>query len=151
MALYKCKICFPASPVPVPVFQQCVRTTYIIIYWKISGNRRRNMCFEWCKWEKWLCTNMSSEPQPFNREELTLQVVWLKLKKNGWEEIVWIVQNFLGNKKDCTYEVHIKEMLLHFQQLGCNMSIKVHVLHSHIDHFPENLGDLSEEQGERFY
>ncbi|PNF13896.1 hypothetical protein B7P43_G10663, partial [Cryptotermes secundus] len=32
-----------------------------------------------------------------------------------------------------------------------NMSIKVHYLHSHLDSFPENLGDTSEEQGERFH
>ena len=31
------------------------------------------------------------------------------------------------------------------------MSIKVHYLHNHLDHFPKNLGDLSEEQGERFH
>lgn len=31
------------------------------------------------------------------------------------------------------------------------MSIKVHYLHSHLYHFPENLGDMSEEQGERFH
>ena len=42
-------------------------------------------------------------------------------------------------------------MLSKFNDLGCNMSIKVHYLHNHLDHFPENLGDLSEEQGERFH
>jgi len=31
------------------------------------------------------------------------------------------------------------------------MSIKVHYLHSHLDRFPENLGDFSEEQGESFH
>ena len=31
------------------------------------------------------------------------------------------------------------------------MSIKLHFLKSHIDYFPENLGDISEEQGERFH
>ena len=31
------------------------------------------------------------------------------------------------------------------------MSLKLYFLHSHLDHFPENLGDLSEEQGERFH
>ncbi|GFX39838.1 tigger transposable element-derived protein 1 [Trichonephila clavipes] len=31
------------------------------------------------------------------------------------------------------------------------MSVKVHFLHSHLDYFPENLGDVSEEQGERFH
>ena len=31
------------------------------------------------------------------------------------------------------------------------MIIKVHFLHSHLHYFPENLGTLSEEQGERFH
>ena len=29
------------------------------------------------------------------------------------------------------------------------MSIKVHFLHSRLDRFPENLGDVNDEQGER--
>jgi hypothetical protein len=31
------------------------------------------------------------------------------------------------------------------------MSLKVHFLASHLDYFPENLGAVSEEQGERFH
>lgn len=31
------------------------------------------------------------------------------------------------------------------------MSIKLHYLHNHLEHFPENLGDVSDEQGERFH
>ena len=31
------------------------------------------------------------------------------------------------------------------------MSLKVHVLHSHLDFFAENLGDVSDEHGERFH
>ena len=31
------------------------------------------------------------------------------------------------------------------------MSIKVHFLFSHLDEFPENLGTVSDEQGERFH
>ena len=31
------------------------------------------------------------------------------------------------------------------------MSYKMHFLHSHLDYFPSNLGDFSEEQGERFH
>lgn len=42
-------------------------------------------------------------------------------------------------------------MLKAFQALGCLMSLKVHFLHSQLDYFPENLGDVSEEQGERFH
>jgi hypothetical protein len=42
-------------------------------------------------------------------------------------------------------------MLENFKKLGCNMSVKVHFLHSHIEYFPENLGRFSEKQGERFH
>ncbi|KYQ49069.1 hypothetical protein ALC60_11871 [Trachymyrmex zeteki] len=31
------------------------------------------------------------------------------------------------------------------------MNLKLHFLDSHLDTFPENLGDFSEEQGERFH
>ena len=42
-------------------------------------------------------------------------------------------------------------MLQNFQVLGARMSIKLHYLFSHVDYFPENLGDVNEEQGERFH
>ena len=42
-------------------------------------------------------------------------------------------------------------MITNFRNLGCNMSIKLHYLDSHLDRFPENLGDFSEEQGKRFH
>lgn len=31
------------------------------------------------------------------------------------------------------------------------VSFKLHFLHSHLSYFPKNLGDYSEEQGERFH
>jgi hypothetical protein len=31
------------------------------------------------------------------------------------------------------------------------MSLKVHFLHSHLDFFPENLDEVRDEKGERFY
>jgi hypothetical protein len=42
-------------------------------------------------------------------------------------------------------------MLDKFKELGCNMSLKVHFLDSHLDYFPANIGAISEEQGERFH
>jgi hypothetical protein len=38
-------------------------------------------------------------------------------------------------------------LIQHFKNLGCRMSITVHFLHSHLDFFRENLGAVSEEQG----
>jgi hypothetical protein len=42
-------------------------------------------------------------------------------------------------------------MLDKFQFLGCNMSLKLHFLASHLDYFPPNFGKVCEEQGERFH
>lgn len=72
-------------------------------------------------------------------------------ESNAWSSFVQVVQNFLGNHKAENYVELVETMLSNFNILGCNMSIKVHYLHSHLDRFPENLGDCSEEQGERFH
>lgn len=42
-------------------------------------------------------------------------------------------------------------MLDNYDTLGYLMSVKLHYLHSHLRHFPENIDDYSEEQGERFH
>jgi hypothetical protein len=42
-------------------------------------------------------------------------------------------------------------MLDKYKLLGCNVSLKLHFLASHLDYFHPNLGDLSEEQGEMFH
>ena len=35
--------------------------------------------------------------------------------------------------------------------MGARMSLKMHFLHSHLELFPENNGDVSDEHGERFH
>ncbi|GBN27598.1 hypothetical protein AVEN_205666-1 [Araneus ventricosus] len=45
----------------------------------------------------------------------------------------------------------VQKLLDSYKMLSCNMSIKVHFLHSHLDMFLENLGVVSDKQGERFY
>ena len=41
-------------------------------------------------------------------------------------------------------------MLNAYQRLGTNLSIKVQLLHIHLDCFPANCGDVSNEQGQWF-
>ncbi|KYM97739.1 hypothetical protein ALC62_11568, partial [Cyphomyrmex costatus] len=60
-------------------------------------------------------------------------------------------QNFLGNKKSPHYEQIVAKMISDFQKLKCNMNLKLHFLDFHLDKFPHNLEDFSEEQGERFH
>jgi hypothetical protein len=69
----------------------------------------------------------------------------------AWTSFVEVIEGFLGRNKAQNYEVLVNKMLRNFQALGARMSVKVHFLFSHLDRFPENLGDVSEEQGERFH
>jgi hypothetical protein len=41
--------------------------------------------------------------------------------------------------------------LTSYKAMGCNTSLKIHFLESHVDFFPENLGEVSDEHGERFH
>ena len=74
-----------------------------------------------------------------------------RVELNAWNGFVDVVENFLGNKKHPRYKEKVSKMLKSYEKLGCNMSIKVHFLKSHLDKFPENLGDFSDEHGERFH
>ena len=41
-------------------------------------------------------------------------------------------------------------LLQSYRKLGCNVSLKIHFLHSHLDFFPENCDAVSDEHGECF-
>ena len=69
----------------------------------------------------------------------------------AWDAFVKVVKNFFENKKASNYKELVANLLSSFEDIGAKMSIKVHFLHSHLDRFPENLGALSDEQGERFH
>ena len=67
----------------------------------------------------------------------------------AWQSFVLVTQNTLGNRKAENYQM-VEDMLSKFKDLGVKISTKVYYLFSHFDHFLTNLGDLSEEHGERF-
>jgi hypothetical protein len=69
----------------------------------------------------------------------------------AWMAFKAVVRGFLGNNREPNYADLVEELLSAYKALGCNMSIKIHFLHSHLDFFPENLGAFSDEQGERFH
>ena len=60
-----------------------------------------------------------------------------------------MVNGFLGNKRNQNYKELVKKLIKSYQNTGCRMSVKLHFLCSHLDFFQENLGDFSEEHGER--
>ena len=70
---------------------------------------------------------------------------------SAWRSLKSVITNFLRNHWSAEYEKEVDELLRNFQKLGACMSVKFHFLRSHLDYFPQNCGDLSEEQGERFH
>ncbi|UYV79193.1 hypothetical protein LAZ67_17001455 [Cordylochernes scorpioides] len=69
----------------------------------------------------------------------------------AWNSFRNVCKNFLGSVKVENYRDIVNDLLLSYKALGCNMSLKIHFLHSHLDFFPDNLGAVSDENGERFH
>jgi len=56
-------------------------------------------------------------------------------KKVVWDSFKFVVKGFLGNRRAQNYEELVNNLLQSYQKLGCNMSLKIHFLHSHLDFF----------------
>jgi len=59
--------------------------------------------------------------------------------------------DFLGNHKAVNCQDVVQDLLTLYKAMGCNMSLKIHFLESHLDFVPENLGEVSDEHRERFH
>lgn len=73
------------------------------------------------------------------------------VEMRAWNAFRNVVNGFLGNNKAENFIEIIEELTDSYKALGCRMSLKIHYLHSHLDFFRSNLGDYSEEHGERFH
>ena len=72
-------------------------------------------------------------------------------ERNAWFSFKWICKDFLGNHKTAKYQDVLQDLLTSYKAMGCNMSPKIHFLELHLDFFPENLGEVSDEHGERYH
>jgi hypothetical protein len=45
----------------------------------------------------------------------------------------------------------VQDLSTSYKVMECNMSLKIHFLESHLDFFPENLGEVSDEHSEIFH
>ena len=59
--------------------------------------------------------------------------------------------NFLANIKAKNNKELVKDLLNALETMGCNMSLKIHFLNSHLDFFPLNLGIVSDKHRGRFH
>ena len=71
------------------------------------------------------------------------------IEKEAWNAFKSVRTNFLGNQEAGNYEEIVSEMLKCFQVMKCNMSLQLHFLDSHLDFFPQDLGEVSDEHSER--
>ncbi|UYV60357.1 hypothetical protein LAZ67_1000940 [Cordylochernes scorpioides] len=74
-----------------------------------------------------------------------------EVEEAAWNSFRNVCKNFLGSVKAENYRDIVNDLLLSYKALGCNMPLKIHFLHSHLDLFPDNLGAVSDEHGERFH
>ena len=72
-------------------------------------------------------------------------------KLYAWLSINSVIANFLDNHRSSPYQKVVDELMENLRQIGPRMSVKMHFLRSHLDYFPENWGEFSEEQGEHFH
>jgi len=72
-------------------------------------------------------------------------------EKPAWRSFQKVVEQFLGNEKTHDYKEVVGELIENYKALGSNMSLKIHFLDSHLNFFPNNLGAVSDEHGERFH
>ena len=73
----------------------------------------------------------------------TERTAWLCFKR--------ICKDFLGNHKAANYQDVVQDLLTSYRAMGCNMSVKIHFLESHLVFFPGNLVEVSDEHGESFH
>ena len=72
-------------------------------------------------------------------------------ERNAWLSFKRICKNFFGHHKAANYQDVVQDLLTSYKAMGCNMSLKIHFLESHLNFFPEYLGEASDEHGERFH
>ena len=68
----------------------------------------------------------------------------------AWDAFKRVSQGFLGKHIAPNYADLVDRLIASYQQLGCNMSLKLHFLHSRLSFFSVN-GDVYDENGERFH
>jgi len=72
-------------------------------------------------------------------------------EKKAWDAFHLVSTKFLGNIRVDNYTELIEDMLSLYHKLGCNMSLKIHMLHSHMDFFLDNCSMVSDKHSEHFH
>ena len=80
-----------------------------------------------------------------------MERVLLKKQKKKEEASCLLNPRVFCNHKSDQFRQMVDRLLVAYREMGCLMSVKVHFLMCHLDFFPDNLGDFSDEHGERMH
>jgi hypothetical protein len=72
-------------------------------------------------------------------------------KKAAWIAFRHVATGFVGNVKASNFRKLVEDLITFYEKLGCNMSLKMHFLHSHLDSFPVNCSAISDKHSECFH
>ena len=68
-----------------------------------------------------------------------------EVERTAWMCFVSVANGFLGKHRAENFRELVDGLVEAYRIMGCRMSLKVHVLHAHLDEFKDNMGDYSEE------
>ena len=109
--------------------------------------QQNKLCFQYVKIKKsifvglQICHFLDNEDFEVTIDELEL----------AWHAFKYVFKGFLEKHQEAQRDCILENIIKYYQNLGCNMSLKIHFLHSHLPFFPEDAGDISDEHRERFY
>lgn len=61
--------------------------------------------------------------------------------KRAWNSIKLIIKDFLGNHKATNYKEIVRDLMKNMRAMGARMSYKLHLLHAHLEWFPNKHGE----------
>jgi hypothetical protein len=62
-------------------------------------------------------------------------------EKAAWDSFKFVVKGFGRKRRAEKYEDLLNNLLHNYQKLGCNISLRIHFLHSNLNFFPENCSE----------
>ena len=72
------------------------------------------------------------------------------IEKEARNQFRLVVKFFFGGNRSSSCDSIVQEFLSGYKTLGAKISLKIHFLHSHLDFFPANMGEVSDEHSELF-
>lgn len=79
-------------------------------------------------------------PKVLNRQNL-----------GAWNAVIAVITKVLGKKRSEDYEQLVIDMMEAYRVIDVHMSLKIHLMHFHMNYFSQQLSTESDEQGERYH